>query len=459
MVNDNTQQKGNSVSESSIYLKKSELPKNISSFKNDVGYISSVALGNWLKEHSYISKNEITALIKKANLTIVDTINKTSDDEAISRLNQDIIGINREILEIKDKLSNVEASSISVEEKNSFAKKTDIPTKVSQLENDRHFLTTHQSLANYARKSDIPDVSNFVTRDEIPVSTDGFATKDWVDEQGFLKSHQSLSAYAKKSDIPDVSEFITRDDIPSVDGLASKDWVMDQGFLTQHQSLSKYAKKSELPDVSQFVTKDEIPSIDGLATKEWVESNGYLKNHQSLQDYVKKSELPDVSNFITEEWIQEQGFISEVQDLEEFVKKSDIPSYLSDYVKSSTLNSYAKKNSVYNKSYIDSNFLSKKEAEIIYPSKEYADNKYLSKSDARKIYLNIEDYSAIKDASVISKEYSDKTLEELEANLQYLRNGFYIVNNNDIVIVKDHKIISLFENGTPQSVLEWIEEE
>ena len=83
MINNNTnkttQKSTATISESSIYLKKSELPQNVSSFKNDVGYISSSALSTWLKEHAYISKTEIMSLINKANLVVVDTVNKSAD--------------------------------------------------------------------------------------------------------------------------------------------------------------------------------------------------------------------------------------------------------------------------------------------------------------------------------------------------------------------------------------------
>ena len=61
MINNNTSKKTNvntgTKIETNIYLKKSELPKNVSSFKNDVGYISESALNTWMKEHSYLSKN------------------------------------------------------------------------------------------------------------------------------------------------------------------------------------------------------------------------------------------------------------------------------------------------------------------------------------------------------------------------------------------------------------------
>ena len=95
MTNNNTSQNTTVStvvkSESSIYLKRSELPKNLSSFKNDVGYISTATLDAWLKDHSYLSKSEVNALIKKANLVVLDTVNKSYDEEAIGRLNNDII--------------------------------------------------------------------------------------------------------------------------------------------------------------------------------------------------------------------------------------------------------------------------------------------------------------------------------------------------------------------------------
>ena len=130
MINTNTdkptQKPTATISESSIYLKKSELPQNVSSFKNDAGYISSSALSTWLKEHAYISKTEITSLINKANLVVVDTVNKSADSEAINRLNQEITGIKGEIVEIKDILENINNTYVSTERIKSLATKTDI---------------------------------------------------------------------------------------------------------------------------------------------------------------------------------------------------------------------------------------------------------------------------------------------------------------------------------------------
>ena len=67
---------------------------------------------------------------------------------------------------------------------------TNIPKKVSQLENDSGFLTEHQSLTEYAKKSEIPT---------IPTKVSAFEN-----DSGYLTEHQSLVEYAKKTEIPTV---------------------------------------------------------------------------------------------------------------------------------------------------------------------------------------------------------------------------------------------------------------
>ena len=102
-----------------------------------------------------------------------------------------------------------------------------IPTKVSQLENDKGYLTEHQDLTGYAKKTDIPDVSGFIT--EIPseyVTDDELNAKGYLTEipaeyvtetelnaKGYLTEHQSLEGYAKTTDIPDVSQYQTEEQV------------------------------------------------------------------------------------------------------------------------------------------------------------------------------------------------------------------------------------------------------
>lgn len=409
MINTNidkpTQKSTATISESNIYLKKSELPQNVSSFKNDVGYISSSALGTWLKEHAYISKTEIMSLINKANLVVVDSVNKSADSEAINRLNQQIKGIKGEIGAIKDILENINSTYVSTERIKSLATKTDI----SKLSDEIDEIST--SLSNI-------DLSNIATKDEIPL-LDGYAKEDWVRRQGYLKTHQSLVGYAKKSDLP--TDYVKESDL--------SEYVKVSAISS---TLNDYAKKSSL--------------------SEYVKTSTF---NNKLNSLVTKA---DINGYATQEWVNEQGFLTESQDLSEFATKTDLKDYVKITSLNNTLNGYAKKNSVYTQNESDLKFLSKIDASDIYLTKTSADDQFASKEMVEREYLKIEDYRGLKTAIVINDEYKDKSLKDLKGDLNGLINGFYIVNHDDIVVVKDHSVVNLFQDGTPHAVIEWREE-
>ena len=409
MINTNiekpTQKSTATISESSIYLKKSELPQNVSSFKNDAGYISSSALGVWLKEHAYISKTEIMSLINKANLVVVDTVNKSADIEAINRLNQEITKIKGEIGAIKYILENINSTYVSTERIKSLATKTDI----SNLSDEIDEIST--SLSNI-------DLSNIATKDEIPI-LDGYAKEDWVRRQGYLKTHQSLVGYAKKSDLP--TDYVKESDL--------SEYVKVSAISS---ALNDYAKKSSL--------------------SEYVKTSTF---NNKLNSLVTKA---DINEYATQEWVNEQGFLTESQDLSGFAKKTELKDYIKTTSLSNTLNNYAKKSTVYTKNESDSKFLSKIDASDIYLTKTSADDQFASKEMVEREYLRIEDYRGLKDATVINDEYKDKSLKDLKGDLNGLINGFYIVNYTDVVIVKDHTIANIFKDGAPHTVIEWKEE-
>lgn len=69
----------------------------------------------------------------------------------------------------------------------------EIPTKLSQLTNDTGFITT-AALTDYALKSELPDVSEFVKESELP----------------------DFSTYALKTEIPEVDGFATKVDVDNL---------------------------------------------------------------------------------------------------------------------------------------------------------------------------------------------------------------------------------------------------
>ncbi len=84
-----------------------------------------------------------------------------------------------------------------------YATKQELEDEVTAL--TEAISTVADTIENeYAKKEDIED---FATKEDVAnavtASTEGFATEEWVNEQGFLKEHQSLEDYATKQDLND----------------------------------------------------------------------------------------------------------------------------------------------------------------------------------------------------------------------------------------------------------------
>ena len=114
----------------------------------------------------------------------------------------------------------------------------DVPTKVSQLENDEGYITEHQDLSDYATKDEIPSKVSQLENDE-----------------SYLTQHQDLSEYATKSELPDVPTKVSA-------------FENDAGYITEHQSLDNYYTKPEITDElnkKQDVLNKYVGSVNGYS--------------------------------------------------------------------------------------------------------------------------------------------------------------------------------------------------
>lgn len=161
----------------------------------------------------------------------------------------------------------------------------------------------------------------FVDNNELAEALEPYARK--TDLSGYVQD-ADLSGYAKKTDIPDVSTYATKDAlaakadvsaIPDVSGLATKAEVTsglaakaDASALSGYQPKGDYATVSQVDqkvaaaqvggqvDLSPYATKDElatkadvsaIPDVSGLETAEHAE-----ETYQPVGDYALKSDIP-----------------------------------------------------------------------------------------------------------------------------------------------------------------------
>ena len=133
-------------------------------------------------------------------------------------------------------------------------------------------------LAEYAKKTELPDVSGLATKAEVATAVAGVQVPSI---EGLAKTTDVEATYAKKTELPDVS------------GLAVKTEVE-----------TTYAKKTELPDISGLATKAELPSIEGLAkTAEVVAKTVYDTKVAELESTINdlKAKLAAVASGTTEQ--------------------------------------------------------------------------------------------------------------------------------------------------------------
>ena len=100
-----------------------------------------------------------------------------------------------------------------------YAKKSEIPTKVSQLSNDKGYLTSHQSLADYAKKSETVDISTIRVEEKVLAATPQGQKLQQVIY--FLNFNGTIKEVVIKDATSNMSGFMSIRDKNRLDGIAS----------------------------------------------------------------------------------------------------------------------------------------------------------------------------------------------------------------------------------------------
>ena len=240
-----------------------------------------------------------------------------------------------------------------------YALKSELPAmpdlsayaKVTALEN----YATKQALDSYALKTDLPDLTGYAKKTDLPAPVDltGYAKKSELPDVSNLETHadhandvkkinETLETYAKKSELPDISGLETKADHEAdvdklnkaLDNKADKTALADYALkkdVPAAPDLTAYAKTADLaayetsanhkadidklnkaleakadvsaipalPDMSQYALKTDLKNVDltGYLTKDDADRLlGEKANESELADYAKKTDLPPVPN-------------------------------------------------------------------------------------------------------------------------------------------------------------------
>lgn len=130
-----------------------------------------------------------------------------------------------------------------------------------------------------------------------------YATQQWVEDKHYI-SGVDLSNYATKSEIPTVPTKVSafENDVPyltehqSLSGYATEQWVTNQGYLTEHQHLKTINNESLIGDgnivISGGTSITVDPTLNSGSTNPVVNSAITI----AINAKADKTEIPDVSN-------------------------------------------------------------------------------------------------------------------------------------------------------------------
>lgn len=315
------------------------IPSKVSELDNDKGYLTEHQSLEGLATEVFV--DEQIAAIPEPDLSHkADKVHTHKLNEIVDYQSPDLSGYTtKEYVDAADKKHTQDIANLTHHIQNiiepTIMQKTDkghkhtlseitdykapvIPTKVSQLANDAGYLTQHQDisgkankvhihtlseitdyaapdLSNYAKRSEIPDVSKFLTA--VPKE---YITETELEAKGYLTEHQSLSNYYTKAQTDSaIGEAVSGIKIPEVDVSGKADLV----------------HKHSMADITDYVAP-VIPSLDGYATEQYVD------------DAIANLDIPeadvDLSNYYTKSEVDtkiEQAVIGDV-DLTSYCTKS-----------------------------------------------------------------------------------------------------------------------------------------
>ena len=210
-----------------------------------------------------------------------------------------------------------------------LADKSELPTKVSELENDSKFITIDDisEITVPTKTSELTNDSGFITINDVPVLEipEEYVTETELNDKGFLTEHQEIShlasrnwvesqGYAHQEDLLEISFNDIQDSPISIDDSGMINFVDESGnvgfqineeglrvtdVIAGEHKLSQKANASDIPNLDGYAKTEDIPSVDGFVKSEDLPNFG---------EFAKTDDIPSLYGYATQQWVNEQEF-------------------------------------------------------------------------------------------------------------------------------------------------------
>ena len=380
--------------------------------------IEKAALSGEVELSNYYTKAEVDARIPDvSNFTTKEELEAVQNVAGSNSVK--LFAIESDLVDISSKLENIPTTYATKDEVSAVEAKVDsivipeVPTKVSELENDAGYITAKDipetDLSNYYNKTETENLIAEAVKDiEHPtVDLEGYATEDWVNSQGFQKEHQELSEYAKKSDIPQPELFVIDYNAPN---FAAAFEAYNNGKLLL---LTNAAPDGNGYAVMNYVRDDMITFTKFLMSRSetYGAFNTYYLHSDNTWEVAKEVKLNKVDAIVDENQdITGLTIGKNSYDFDNFAT-TEVVNQLNENIE----NNYVSNTTLEEKNYV---------------TEQHITQNYITIQDAANTYVTTEAVTEVVETQVnevVTKEIETKVVEVIQEK----------VDNNEISVTAD----------------------